>query len=101
MTQDTHAEQLRARNSRRINFAILAATLLAFGIDLWLLTRYSAWQVWFITCMTGAEIIHAYGATETSPGISINTPMHNRQGTVGRLLPGITHRLEAVRTSGA
>ncbi|UCD12027.1 MAG: acyl-[ACP]--phospholipid O-acyltransferase [Nitrospinaceae bacterium] len=44
----------------------------------------------------GVRLFEGYGATETSPGISINTPMHNRQGTVGRLLPGITHRLEAV-----
>ncbi len=44
----------------------------------------------------GVRLFEGYGATETAPGITINTPMHNRPGTVGRLLPGIHHRLEAV-----
>jgi acyl-[acyl-carrier-protein]-phospholipid O-acyltransferase/long-chain-fatty-acid--[acyl-carrier-protein] ligase len=44
----------------------------------------------------GVRVLEGYGATETSPVISINTPMHNRTGTVGRLLPGLQHKLEAV-----
>src|SRR4029079_18316683 len=36
------------------------------------------------------------GATETAPAIAVNTPMHFKAGTVGRLLPGIAHRLEPV-----
>jgi acyl-[acyl-carrier-protein]-phospholipid O-acyltransferase/long-chain-fatty-acid--[acyl-carrier-protein] ligase len=44
----------------------------------------------------GVRIFEGYGATETSPVISINTPMHNRPGSVGRLMPGIEHRLEPV-----
>tara|TARA_Y100000389_G_scaffold31944_1_gene27112 strand:+ start:3274 stop:5412 length:2139 start_codon:yes stop_codon:yes gene_type:complete len=44
----------------------------------------------------GVRIFEGYGATETSPALSTNTPMHNRPGTVGRLMPGIEHRLEDV-----
>ncbi len=44
----------------------------------------------------GIRILEGYGATETSPGIAVNTPMHFKAGTVGRILPGITHRVEPV-----
>jgi acyl-[acyl-carrier-protein]-phospholipid O-acyltransferase/long-chain-fatty-acid--[acyl-carrier-protein] ligase len=44
----------------------------------------------------GVRIFEGYGATETSPVLCVNTPMDNRPGTVGRLLPSIEHRLEKV-----
>lgn len=44
----------------------------------------------------GLRILEGYGATETSPAIATNTPMHFRAGTVGRLLPGIRWRLDRV-----
>jgi len=44
----------------------------------------------------GIRILEGYGATETAPAIAVNTPMHFRAGTVGRLLPGLEHRLDAV-----
>jgi acyl-[acyl-carrier-protein]-phospholipid O-acyltransferase/long-chain-fatty-acid--[acyl-carrier-protein] ligase len=44
----------------------------------------------------GVRIFEGYGATETAPALTINTPMHNRPGTVGRLLPGINYALEEV-----
>ena len=44
----------------------------------------------------GLRILEGYGATETSPVLATNTPMHYRAGSVGRFLPGISYRLEAV-----
>lgn len=44
----------------------------------------------------GIRILEGYGATETAPALAVNTPMHFRAGTVGRLLPGLEHRLDAI-----
>lgn len=41
-------------------------------------------------------VFEGYGATETGPVLALNTMAHSREGTVGRLLPGIESRLEAV-----
>ena len=44
----------------------------------------------------GHRILEGYGATECSPVVALNTPMHNRSGSVGRLMDRIEYRLEPV-----
>jgi len=44
----------------------------------------------------GIRILEAYGTTECAPGLSINTPMANLNGSVGQLLPGMQLKLEAI-----
>ena len=46
----------------------------------------------------GKVLLEAYGCTETSPGLTVNTPQHNRPGSVGRPLPGVRVRVENYET---
>ena len=50
-----------------------------------------AWEEKF-----GVRIFEGYGATETSPVLTGNTPMGHKPGTVGRFFPGIKYHLEEV-----
>ncbi len=44
----------------------------------------------------GARVLEAYGATECSPCITVNTPLNPRFGSAGRFLPGIEYKFEPV-----
>tara|TARA_R110002124_G_scaffold233406_1_gene398663 strand:+ start:16517 stop:19936 length:3420 start_codon:yes stop_codon:yes gene_type:complete len=44
----------------------------------------------------GVRLLEGYGATETAPALTVNSSMHVKAGSVGRLLPGISYRLEGV-----
>jgi acyl-[acyl-carrier-protein]-phospholipid O-acyltransferase/long-chain-fatty-acid--[acyl-carrier-protein] ligase len=44
----------------------------------------------------GIRILEGYGTTETSPVLSMNTPMFYQKDSVGQLLPGIEYHLLAI-----
>jgi long-chain acyl-CoA synthetase len=48
---------------------------------------------WFASM--GIALWEGYGLTETSPLIALNTPLSQRMGTVGKLLPNIEVKLDA------
>lgn len=41
----------------------------------------------------GMPILQGYGLTESSPGISSNSDAHNRLGSVGQAMPGVTIKI--------
>lgn len=44
----------------------------------------------------GIRVLEGYGTTETSPVLSVNSPLFYRDGSVGRFLPGIEWKTEPV-----
>ena len=46
----------------------------------------------------GVTLLEGYGATETSPVISVNSHEYNRPGSTGRVIPGVKVRIEHFET---
>lgn len=46
----------------------------------------------------GVTLLEGYGATETSPVISVNSKEFNRAGSTGKVIPGIQVRLENIES---
>jgi acyl-[acyl-carrier-protein]-phospholipid O-acyltransferase/long-chain-fatty-acid--[acyl-carrier-protein] ligase len=46
----------------------------------------------------GVTLLEGYGATETSPVISVNSPEFNRPGSTGKVIPGVEVRIENFET---
>lgn len=44
----------------------------------------------------GIRLLDGYGATETAPVLSLNTPIAYKAGAVGKLVPGMEYKLEEV-----
>ncbi len=51
----------------------------------------TVWQEKF-----GVRLFEGYGATECSPFISVNTFIHQKKNSVGRLVPGLEYKLKKV-----
>lgn len=46
----------------------------------------------------GVTLLEGYGATETSPVISVNSMEYNRPGSTGKVIPGVRVRIEHFET---
>ena len=51
-------------------------------------------QTWFDRF--GIRLLEGYGVTECAPIIAINSPMNQRKGSVGQMVPGLEYKLEPV-----
>ncbi len=46
----------------------------------------------------GVTLLEGYGATETSPVVSVNSHEFNRPGSIGKVIPGVQVRIENLNT---
>ena len=78
--------------ARKANpFDFRALRLLIAGAEKLQETTAQTWARQF-----GSRILEAYGATECSPCITVNTPLNPRFGSAGRFMPGMEYKFEPV-----
>jgi len=53
----------------------------------------SPFLIWWFDVL-GINILQGYGLTETSPVVSVNLPLENRIGSVGKPLPGVKVKIK-------
>jgi acyl-[acyl-carrier-protein]-phospholipid O-acyltransferase/long-chain-fatty-acid--[acyl-carrier-protein] ligase len=46
----------------------------------------------------GVTLLEGYGATETSPVVSVNSLEYNRPGSIGKVIPGVKVKIEHLET---
>jgi len=46
----------------------------------------------------GVTLLEGYGATETSPVVSVNSHKHNRPGSIGKVIPNVQVKIEHLDT---
>ena len=46
----------------------------------------------------GVTLLEGYGATETSPVVSVNSHEYNRPGSIGKVIPNVSVRIEHLET---
>jgi acyl-[acyl-carrier-protein]-phospholipid O-acyltransferase / long-chain-fatty-acid--[acyl-carrier-protein] ligase len=81
---DRHGRTARVDDFRRLRYAVVA------GEPAPSQTR-ALWREKF-----GVRLFEAYGATEATAALAMNTPTRYRVGSVGHFLPGVKTRLEPV-----
>ena len=79
-----YAKQANPYDFYNVKYAIVGAEKLKDA-------TYYQWMEKF-----GVRVLEGYGVTEASPVISVNTPMYQKRGSVGRFLPDIEYKLESI-----
>ncbi|PFJ38791.1 AMP-binding protein [Bacillus thuringiensis] len=44
----------------------------------------------------GIRILEGYGVTEAAPILALNTPLFNKTGSVGKIVPGMQHKIKPI-----